>query len=209
MKVQGLLGITLDEKEVFVVHINELFSQAGATLVSLQEDEDDDSQSANDIPIRTTKKSDSHTGRSKEATKRSHHDSSIDLGCVKLEKDDVVILDAKPEPAPYILNEHGPASKRRLVDNSPALTQAPPLPGGQYLTGILGHADNSNTSWDGTQPPNTHLPGMNTLATSSNSSMPVLDQQSASWDPTRPVPGSLNNQQQLSTDSVGVMLPSL
>lgn len=191
MKVQGLLGITLDEKEVFVVHINELFSQAGAALLDIQAavDADEDSYSSTEVPIKSSRHSEKHKHSDGHGgSKRSHNnaaDSSIDLTCVKLEKEEVMVLDTKLEPCVGDNNEHGPAAKRRMIH--PAMTQPQMLPGGPYVTGIVPHqSDVANATWDGTQPPNTQLPGIGSLAsTSQNSSLPVLDQQSASWDPSR------------------------
>ena len=205
MKVQGLLGISLDEKEVFVVHINELFSQAGATLVDIQADtnETDAALPSPEEPPATPK-----PAKSSSKHKRPHSNSSVDLSVVKTEKDqDVIMLDTKPEPGSLSSNEHGPSSKRRMMSN----LQTQQLPSGPYITGIMQHSDNPTVSWDGTQPPNTHLPPVNTLASSSsnnniNSQLPVLEQNNVTWDPSRQLTNQnpMNPQAPLDKDMVSL-----
>ena len=212
MKVQGLLGISLDEKEVFVVHINELFSQGGASLVDIQADTNETEALSPTVtedlatPSKSRKRSDSSSKH-----KRPHSNSSVDLTVVKTEKEqDVIMLDTKPEPGSFNSNEHGPSSKRRMLNNQQAQQQH--LASGPYITGIIQHSDNPSVSWDGTQPPNTHLPPVNTLAASSSSSstptqLPVLDQ-NTTWDPSRQLASQnpLNPQPPLDkTDMVGVL----
>ena len=217
MKVQGLLGISLDEKEVFVVHINELFSQAGADLVNLQAGVDESQDSLEDnLPQAPTPSTKTKRSESSKHKRPHSNSSSVDLTVVKTEKDDLIMLDTKTEPSAFnSSNEHGPSSsKRRMMSSSsnPSMNQqigaASP-----YITGIVQHntdSSNPSASWDGTQPPNTHLPPVSSLAASSNNSsqLPSLEQTSAStWDPTRPLNASQishSNQAALDKDMVSV-----
>jgi hypothetical protein len=96
MKVQGLLGVTLDDEDVFVVHINELYGPGGIVLTPevVQKDKDKDKSSESGVVViegnhpSTPSKNMPGTptpGTPSSATKRKRH-SNTDV--IDLEKED-------------------------------------------------------------------------------------------------------------------------
>ena len=174
MKVQGLLGITLDEDEVFVVHFNEKFddSVTGKELPTLEFPESDsvdqDAGQNSEGPSSSKKRRkrrpsrDSDDGNAANPKRNNQdtfsQDSLLDTGAIKVKQEpqsgDVICVEDSIKADP--LRDSNQLYGGSHADNALQQQQSPfgmiPNTGG----GASQMSDNSNTSWDASSLNNFH-----------------------------------------------------
>ena len=204
MKVQGLLGITLDEDEVFVVHIDEKFEDllaGGKDLptidfpAGLELDNNKDSESVSSKKRRKRKGSrDSENGSvSGNATpsKRNRDADSQDSMEVRVKQEqpeDVICLeDDGPniKPDPLRNTSFSASSFGQLEQNTQPYITGMVQSTAQSVTSQM--SDNSNASWDGSS--SSQLPQLTPYKGAAGMPGGTPGSGGASWNPGDPSVG--------------------